>query len=123
MIFTLPFPPRELSPNARPHYMKRSRILGDYKNYCQILALKARREAEAQGQTFPLDPVDCYLTFVLGSKRRRDTDNLVAQFKGGIDAIVRARILTDDSSDVLTLKEPAIEYGPPAVRVRLEVRP
>lgn len=93
LIFTLPFPPRECSPNARVHWGVKARAASEYRQTCKVLGRSAYNKGNAPLQ----DRVDVSITFVLTSKRRRDLDNLVAMFKPGMDGLVDGGLLRDDS--------------------------
>jgi len=79
--FYLPWPYRELSPNARVHWAKRARFAELAKNegYLRAYPLKmhARRDAR-----FAVT-----LTFHPKDKRRYDLDNLIASMKAACDGI------------------------------------
>ncbi len=129
----LSYPPTELSPNARTttgkdgqqrtmDYHDRAAFASAYKDSCRVDALNARRAYESQGVAFPLaGPVTVSVTFVLASKRRRDWDNALASFKHGLDSIVAAGLIEDDSMDAIDRLLLAREFGPVArIRVRIE---
>lgn len=118
----LPWPPEELSPNARVHWGLRSETTAVYKQEVRILALNRRRELERGGETFPLArPVKVTITFCLQNHRRRDWDNLLANFKPGLDGIVKAGWLKDDNVWELGELQLAVTISPrKEVRVLLE---
>jgi crossover junction endodeoxyribonuclease RusA len=118
---TLDFPPATLNPNTRAQWRFKAIVVKAYREACRVDALNARRAAEAEGVTFPLQPpVLATLTFVLSSQRRRDADNLLSSIKSGMDGLVDAGLLVDDDVKNLTISM-GVEYGPkPGVRVRLE---
>lgn len=90
MNVTLPWPPNDLSPNARVHFMARARVAKEYRRSCAWLAKKSaltRVECES---------LQVIITFHPPSKRRRDLDNCVAAFKAGADGL--ADILGVDDS-------------------------
>lgn len=121
IAFTMPFPPRELSPNARNNWYPKAAKVRAYRQSCKVDALNVRREHEAQGMTFPLaTPATLLLTFVLTTRQRRDLDNLVASFKAGLDGLVDAGLIVDDDAWKLRLGV-EVELGEKQlIRVRLE---
>lgn len=115
--FELPFPPAELSPNARIDWHPKAKHIADYRQACAQLAKSAR---VAEGGTWPLPaPVNARYTFVLTSRRRRDFCNLYSAFKAGEDGIVDAGLIGDDNAWNLQV-ELAVELGEkPSVIVSL----
>ena len=96
-LITLDFPPRELSPNARVHWSIKSGMAKGYRWAAKIEALLSR-------PTKPLTaPVGMSLTFVTSTARLPDVDNLIASIKSGIDGLVDAGVLVDDSPKYLRL--------------------
>lgn len=89
MIITIPWPPRELSPNARTHWAKKAKTAKAYKAACWALAMQA---GVAAGD----GPITLGLTFYKPSSRRMDLDNMLASVKHGIDGIALA-LGVDDS--------------------------
>lgn len=116
----LPFPPRELSPNARAGQWDKIKAVKDYRYACKVEALKVRNVAPAG--SFPLAvPVQAHITFVVRTNRSRDEDNLMASMKAGIDGIVDARVLAGDDARLLNWRTCKIIMGDKAeVRLRLE---
>lgn len=85
MIF-LPFPPKELSPNARLHWAKTAKAKKIYRLECFI-------EAKLQGITKlddPKKPINVSLVFYPPDKRKRDWDNALAAAKAGLDGLADA---------------------------------
>jgi Holliday junction resolvase RusA-like endonuclease len=114
----LPFPPSELSGNGRLHWAKRQRAVREYREDCRRLAYSERNGA--RGVSFPLTPpVTLHVLFVLPDHRRRDFDNLSASLKPGIDGLVAAGVIADDSVEALRPDSPRFEYGSPPGCVRL----
>lgn len=83
MNLVLPFPPKELSPNARLHHMALARAKKAYRTRCAW-------EAKAQGVTrIEAERLSVHFTFFPPPpKRRRDLDGLIARMKSGIDGLV-----------------------------------
>lgn len=95
MKITLPWPPRELSPNARLHHMALHRAKKAYREACYWTAYEqgARKmEAEKLSVTMEFHPPN---------KHARDLDNCIASMKSGIDGIVDL-LGVDDSKWSLT---------------------
>lgn len=95
---TLPWPPKDLSPNARVHHQVLARVKKDYKHACGW-------QAKAQGlKPSAIDALHLNITFYPPCKRRRDLDNMLASIKSGLDGI--ADVLgVDDSKWSLTIRK------------------
>lgn len=91
--FTLPLPPKALSPNARTHWAVKSRAVKAYRFCAQMAARKAWDDAGS-----PLLEADIVCVFHFRDKRRRDRDNLLASLKAAFDGMADAGIVSDDSS-------------------------
>ncbi|MEY4783249.1 MAG: hypothetical protein RIR41_1184, partial [Pseudomonadota bacterium] len=78
MNLTLPWPPSELSPNKRNHWVKSAKLKASYRNRCRIEALMQ------QPNRVPAGPLSLLLEFVPPDRRRRDRDNLLASMKAGL---------------------------------------
>ena len=86
---TLPWPPRELSPNARTHWRKKAPITKAYKHACWALCKEA-------GMVAPESPrIALWITFYPPDRRNRDDDNIVSSFKAGRDGIALALGIDD----------------------------
>ena len=109
----MPWPPRELSPNARVHYMVRSRKAKQYRAACHLIT---RAECLTVGE----GTLSMSLVFVPPTRRGRDDDNLIASFKAGRDGIAQA-LGIDDSR--IRLENPQIsDQTPPGGRVFVTLR-
>lgn len=107
----LPWPPKELSPNARGHWAKRSRAAKRYRMQCFLLARKA-------GLVAPLGRLLLSLEFLPPTARRRDDDNLLASFKAGRDGLADAMRI-DDSVFVSQVQLSKQVHPGGVVRVRI----
>jgi len=109
--FDLPWPNKDLSPNARVHWSRKSRVTKAYRSTCHILC-------RASGIKAPAGRLLVALEFIPPDKRRRDLDNLLASCKGLLDGIAGA-LGVDDSLFVpqLMMSETTTKGG--AVRVRI----
>jgi crossover junction endodeoxyribonuclease RusA len=104
---TLPWPPKDLSPNARLHWSRLAKAKKSYRHDCAVFGNQMMR-----GQYLPLGwsektRLRISLTFRPPSRQRRDLDNLVASMKAGLDGLADA-IGVDDSRWQLV-----IEMGEP----------
>ncbi|MFM8899172.1 MAG: endonuclease [Burkholderiales bacterium] len=91
---TLPWPPRELSPNARVHWSKRGKLAKAYREACRLLT----QQLLAQGgwQDLPTDgELHLWVDFYPPDRRHRDDDNVMAAFKAGRDGIADALQVND----------------------------
>lgn len=109
--YKFPWPPRELSPNARVHWRTLAKAKREYKEACGWAILHV-----SLAQLRP--PVTAQVTFVVPDKRRRDTDNFLAMLKPLFDALVEF-VLEDDSHDKLKILTPKWELGEKKVIVEL----
>lgn len=99
-MIELPWPPRELHPNARPHY------------HAKASAAKAYREA-AYWTAYNADPiwsasesgfVPATVSFYPPDKRRRDLDGMLSNVKAGLDGIADAYRLNDFELNPITIR-------------------
>ena len=87
MKIVLPFPAKELNPNARKHWGAVSR----FKKKARADAALATRAAMG-GKAIDLGegPIPMRITFFPPDNRHRDDDNMVASFKAARDGIADA---------------------------------
>ena len=86
----LPWPPKELSPNARQHWAKLARAKKAYRLACAW-------QAKAQGAgRIEADKLHLSLTFYPPTRRAYDLDNALARMKAGLDGL--ADVLGVDDS-------------------------
>lgn len=111
---TLPWPPKELSPNARVHWRQKHKHAKAYRRTCGLIAL-ALDAPRLSGKKY------FWVTFCPPDRRSYDDDNLVARFKAGRDGIADG-LGIDDKNFVTT-----INIGKPvpggAVRVLIQDYP
>lgn len=82
-VMEMPWPPRQLSPNARVHWAVKSTAAKRYRAACHLITTMARPEV-------PAGRIVLALEFVPPDRRARDDDNLIASFKAGRDGIAQA---------------------------------
>lgn len=111
---TLPWPDKHLSPNARLHWSRKSRLVKLARQAAWGAVLEARGRAPAlRGERLHLTWVFCP-----PDRRRRDMDNIIGSLKATADGIADA-LHFDDSKFVSTYQfgEP-VKGGAVVVTVR-----
>lgn len=113
-MIELPWPPKELSPNARVHWSKKSKAAKVYRTACKVIT-------RLSGVVAPEGEVHLSITFCPPDRRKRDDDNCLAAFKAGRDGVADA-LGIDDNRFVTTLRmgEP-VKGGAVLVRISGEV--
>lgn len=99
MQVVLPWPPKELSPNARQHWAALARVKKQYRTACWALTKKAMAEA---GIDLGAPKSEVHLVFVPPDRRNRDADNMLASMKSGLDGLADA-LKVDDSTFKVTI--------------------
>ena len=89
-VVFLPWPPKELSPNASIHWAKKVKFKKAYRHDCWALALEVGLKAP-QGP----EKIRLKITFYPPDKRHRDADNMVAAIKSGLDGLADALRVND----------------------------
>lgn len=88
---TLPWPPKELSPNARLHWAKVSKAKKSYREACYYIALMSLQ----RGMFSETDVIGVHLKFYKPTRRAMDWDNLIARMKAGLDGMSDALKIND----------------------------
>lgn len=114
ITLTLPFPPRDLSPNARPNRWVKAAEAKNYRYACKVEALKVRDRKRIALQA----PVRAVVTFSCGS-HLWDEDNCTAAFKAGWDGIVDSGLIPGDSPDLLHVETRVVKGKKRNVTVEL----
>jgi crossover junction endodeoxyribonuclease RusA len=95
---TLPFPKKELNPNARLHYMALAKAKKAFRETCFW------RAKESPGIKLPdTGNLKLTVTFYPPNKRKRDRDNLLASMKSGLDGVADALGLNDSRFEPLVI--------------------
>ena len=106
MSVTIPWPPKELSPNARKDRREISSIRARYRHDCGWLVTAAKMNFAHMA--------DCGLhmriTFHPPDNRKRDLDNMLASIKSGLDGVSDA-MGVDDSKWGLTIRRGDVIKG------------
>lgn len=105
MIVFLPWPPSELSPNARCHWAKKAKAA---KSYRLIAAWAAVGMGPGRTVSITFNPPD---------KRPRDLDNMLASIKSGLDGIAQALGVDDKEWSLTITKGAPIQGGLVTVEV------
>lgn len=98
MQVTLPWPPKELSPNARVHWSVLARMKKKYRTACWVLA---RNAGMSSVTLLGADRAEVHLAFYPPDRRNRDDDNMLASMKAGLDGLADA-LKVDDSAFKVT---------------------
>ena len=101
MQVSLPWPPKELKPNARVHWAEKARAAKRHKQDCMIICQGAGLRA------LPWKAMAVGITFHPPSARRADIDNMLAAMKAGLDGLAAATGVDDSTWTIL------IERGEP----------
>ena len=92
MKVTLPWPPKDLSPNARIHWGKLAKAKKAYRQTCYLLARQAGLSAV---YLTGARSIHVSLTFCPPDRRLRDQDNMLAAMKSGLDGLADALQIDD----------------------------
>lgn len=107
---TLPWPPKELSPNARLHWRALAKAQKAYKLKCARMLFQA-----PVPETVPGERIALTITISPPDKRRRDRDNLQHALKYALDELAR-HIGVDDY-----LFDPSYRFADPVPNGRVVV--
>lgn len=87
----LPWPSRQLSPNARHHWATAAKAKKAYRARCRAIGQQAGLGTLAGSA----EAVAVHLDFFPPDRRARDWDNLVASMKSGLDGLADAMGVDD----------------------------
>lgn len=102
MRIRLPWPPKELSPNARQHWAKHAKEKKLYRLLCYRSTLPHR----LQKPDYVTGDASLRLevTFYKPNRRSMDRDNLLARMKAGIDGVCDALGIDDKRFATVVVK-------------------
>ena len=81
MRILLPWPTKDLSPNARGHWAVKARAKKAYRALCAWQA-----KSQGLGRIYT-ERLHLKITFVPPNRRARDLDNMLASLKSGLDGL------------------------------------
>ena len=114
MLICLPWPPKELGPNARNHWAVIARAKRIYRTECWAATKEVSNGIALIGNyKIPLE-----VTFYPPSKRHYDLDNCLASIKAGLDGIADA-LQVNDHRFALTVSMKEEVLGLVKVRINL----
>lgn len=85
----LPWPAKELNPNARVHFRAKAATVKEYRTSAYWLTKASGMAAPAEGG------IALRIDFHPPDKRRRDLDNMLSSVKAGIDGVADALEVND----------------------------
>lgn len=89
----LRLPPKELSPNARPHWAAKARATKAYRELAWAVT------KDALGRSKPMwNEATARATFYFAKAGRRDRGNMQAMLKPAFDGMVDAGLMVDDEN-------------------------
>lgn len=88
-LIELPWPPKELSPNARTHFHAKARAAKAYREQAYWIANASPLAMPSEGG------IALRIEFYPPDARKRDLDNMLASFKAAIDGIADAHGVND----------------------------
>jgi hypothetical protein len=98
--FTFPWAKAPLSLNQRLHHMQKAKITKDLRTLMAVLA----------GHLEPVGRCEVELVWIVGDKRRRDSENPVPTLKALCDGLVDAGLVPDDVPEHMWKLMPVIRY-------------
>ena len=99
-MISLDWPPRDLHPNARPHFHAKASAAKAYREAAYWTAYNADCIFAAPTET----GVPATIRFYPPDKRRRDLDGMLSSVKAGIDGIADAYSLNDYQINPITIE-------------------
>jgi crossover junction endodeoxyribonuclease RusA len=95
-MLVLPWPPKELSPNARVHRLAKAKATKAYRLACWAIAKESKIKP-------PEGLVALRLTFFAPNRQPRDLDNCLAAVKAGLDGVADAWGINDRAFRPITI--------------------
>lgn len=115
ITFTIPWPDRTLSPNARCHWARKAKAVKAARSLAAWTVRAAIQRKPGWGRVY------VSMTFCPPDKRRRDRDNLIAGMKAATDGIADALGIDDSLFECTYAMGDVVKGG--LVRVTLSDTP
>lgn len=112
---SLPWPSKDLSPNARLHWARKAKAVKHARAAAHFIVMETRGNARRLGRTANIS-----MTFCPPDKRRRDRDNLIASMKAATDGIADALRIDDSKFEVSYRIGEPVKGGAVLVTISLE---
>ncbi len=115
--FSIPLPPRELSPNARTHWATRAKAKRKYRQTCGLLML-----SQSRGDRPMFNKARVVVEWFARDRRGLglDDDNRLASLKAAFDALQDAGIVVDDCGCTYELMPVEVDRHEPRVVLVVE---
>ena len=114
----LPWPPKELSPNARVHFRAKAAATKAYREQAYWTAKTAYMRGELTRSELPAEGViSLRFEFRPPDARRRDLDNMLSSMKAGLDGIADALEVNDQRFELFLKRSTPIKGGKIIVEV------
>lgn len=110
MVLSFEPPARLLSMNDRDHHMRRSELVGLWRDAAYFYACQLRPGGPS-ARTLPEGRYRVESTLPVEGRRRRDPMNFVATVKAVVDGVTAAGVFPDDSEEFVTVAEPVLDVG------------
>jgi crossover junction endodeoxyribonuclease RusA len=119
MQIELPWPPKELSPNARGHWGKAEAARKKFKADCWTATKDFLMKHSGQYVYLQQGKLPINIMFHQPDRRERDADNLMARMKYGFDGIAEALGVNDKIFRPVTydIADEPVKHGKVIVRV------
>lgn len=120
IVLTLPWPPAQLSPNARQHWARLAKFKKRYRAACAMeVAVQTTLRTRKALQNLP-DKLDLELQFARPNRRSYDRDNLLARMKAGLDGLCDALHIDDSrfASVRVSVTDGVVAGGCVSVRIK-----
>ncbi len=109
MTLNFPWPPSDLSPNARVHWGKKAKAFKAYKEACMWTGKAAGWSLHGHYRF--------KITFCPPDKRKYDVDNLVARGKALVDALAVLTMVDDSEFELTFARGAPVAHGQVTVEV------
>lgn len=110
-MIELPWPPKELSPNARIHHMAKARVTKGYRETAYWLARKDGPQFLPDHMMEASRPIRLDITFSPPDRRKRDLDGMLSSIKAGLDGLADAMGVNDQRFEFTLRRAEPVKGG------------